>query len=228
MNSGLTDEERSAYSVDSHRVAGLRVELVADAVARNAVCNLRHAGYRGLFKSPTDAWDRWDDMANARVLLFMDQQGTPVGTVRLMESSRGPIELSDYVPGYGSHFSEGSSFVEGARLVAARDGSVTKHTVQAAIWKATYLYGKARDTDFIIVWSKRGPERGYRYLCFSELPASAFAHAGLGGKQHSIFTLDIERASSILGCRNHPLTQFFFDDAHPNLHWFSAGVGAAP
>lgn len=203
------DRESIPYEVDSELVSHIQLTVVGDIISRNAVCALRYAGYRGLFRSPADAWDQWDEQEHARVLLLSDKFGAPVGTVRLMDSSRGPIELSDFRTGFRSNFPGGTTFIEGARLVATRNSTIPRQSVQAAIWKATFLYGEAIAADVIVVWSKRGPDRGYQYLCFSETPNSDFTHPRLGGKHHKVFTMSIQRAKEILRAKNHPLTGFF-------------------
>ncbi|NQY15275.1 MAG: hypothetical protein HRT81_15660 [Henriciella sp.] len=204
----------------SRLVEQIELKVVDSDADREHVRDLRFTGYKNVFDSPEDTWDEWDDKSGTHILLAEDASGAPIGTVRVIDSRIGLTEADTYTDAHRKQFPEETSFVEGARLVARGSVDIKKIVVQAALWKATFLYASEKGVDKILVWSKRGPDRGYKSLQFEEISGGEFSHPSLGNKPHKTYCLDTKQSRQIFFAMDHPLKEFFFLDHHPSLMWF--------
>ncbi len=173
-----------------------------------------------MFPSPESTWEHWDDTEFSTVLLATTREGSAVGTIRILESFSGPLEIDAYCEGYRSQLPARSTFIEGARLVATHNESITKFTVQASLWKSAYRYALNRKIDYLIAWAKKGPDRAYKYLCFREPGNSEFKHKQLGNISHRVFYLDLAKSEKEIKSKNLHLWCFFHRDQHRNLIWY--------
>lgn len=201
-------------------IRDISLKPVQNRVDRDIATHLRYQGYRGVFATPQSTWDSWDSNENSTVLVAYGKGNTPLGTLRIMDSRSGKMEIDSYSSKFRKNFPDNSTFVEGARLVAIRSEACSKQSVQAALWKATFQFAQVNSIDYIIVWSKKGPDRGYRYLMFEQLEGCGFTHDNLAGKRHEVFFLDVKLAESAFASSDHPLTGFFFEKQHNNLRWY--------
>ena len=204
----------------SRLVDEIELRIVDSEQSREHVRDLRFKGYKNVFDSPEDSWDEWDDKSGTQILLAEDASGAPIGTVRIIDSRFGLTEADTYTDAHRKYFPENTSFVEGARLVARGSADIKKIVVQAALWKATFLYALEKSVDQILVWSKRGPDRGYKNLQFEEITGGEFSHPDLGNKAHKTYCLDTQLSRQIYYSMDHPLKEFFFEYHHPSLMWF--------
>ena len=183
------------------------------------VRNLRFDGYKGVFRSPDEASDEIDTCPNATVLLARDSHESPIGTVRVVDSSAGSIELDSLNPSYKDAINN-KSIVEGSRLVAVKNSYVPQRTIQVALWKAVLDFATFKKAEKIIVWAKRGPDKGYKFLQFDHLENCGFEHPTLANAHYEVYALDIRKAEVLAKRTNHPLYDFFFTETYDNLIWY--------
>lgn len=208
------------YEVNEKAIQEISLTKIDSEVDRNAILQLRYEGYRGVFESPESSLDEFDKLPTSQVLLARDSQGVPIGTVRLLSTAHGGLELDSLNPSYKDYFTADTTFVEGTRLVAKGSEIVPKQSVQAALWKTALDYAYHLGADHLIVWSKRGPDRAYRYLKFNQLPECGFCHYSLGAKRHEVFTLNLQEVKDVFRHMEHPLYDFFFEKRYANLIWY--------
>ena len=216
-----TKTNNSAFPIDSDLARQITLLKVWDEASKKMVMDLRYAGYEGAFDSPEKAWDEIDRSNNTHVLLALDQNQKPIGTIRIIDGRNGSLEVDTFTQKkYVDHYDKETVFVESSRLVVSKNISIPKRTVQAALWKAVHRYAYAYHLHQLIAWVKTGPDRAYQYLKFDKLEGLGFTHPALGDKHHEVYCLDITKSEEIFRSCNHPMWKFFFLDRHENLIWY--------
>lgn len=192
-----------------------------------AVRNLRWGGYRKFYSRDDDVMDEFDSAANATVLIAKRDDGEAVGTIRILDRSRGRVELDSYQDialwpsGILSRYEE--AFLEATRFCVS-PGEHSK-LIKLLIWKAVHRFALAVQSTTIIAWVRPELSDAYRKLLFHELPQDlAFAHPILGNELHLVFKCDVVEAESRLRCAKHPLYEFFFLERHPGIQLTQGSV----
>jgi len=209
------------FAVDSRAAAHIRLIEVITEQERELVKQLRYVGYAGCFSCADETWDTYDDSPNAHVLLALDPENKPIGTIRTVDSRSGTLEVDAFTSGrHAKNFDPNTVFVESSRLVVAKDSAISRRTVQAALWKSVHRYALAQQLHQLIAWVKPGPDKAYQYLMFDKIEGASFDHPSLGNKHHEVYALDIVKSEETFRRVDHPLWKFFFSDRHENLIWY--------
>ena len=209
------------YRLDEEALRELSLRKVTSEDDYQKVLDLRVKGYRGLFSSRDEAKDEFDRAPNCTLLLALDSEDTPVGTMRLLDSRGGDLEIDRYSCRFRTYNFDKKSFFEATRLVTLRTERISKQSVQLALLKGTFDYAINNNFNYLLAWVKKGPDRAYKYLGFSKLPECNFQHPKLGNKNHETFTLDLDNIEpKARKALERALYDFFFLNSYPRLIWY--------
>jgi hypothetical protein len=182
---------------------------------RETVFRVRFAGYRKYFQQPADVVDEFDHAPNC-TLLLAELDGQPVGTMRILERTTGPVELDRFLDLDGLLNGSARNVAEATRL------SVPHHPqsrwVKMLLWKSFMHQCRRNGISHMAIWAKRTAGRDYRNLLFTSLgPVGTFSHRQLGGVQHETFVNDLRDVEDRFRDAGHPLYEFMFVKTHKGV-----------
>ena len=198
--------------------SGIMVYAATNSAEVKDVMDIRWQGYKKYFDSPNDVVDSYDHQKNCTLLLAA-VDGRAVGTLRLLDSCKGPIELEEFIELNKILPLPAFPIVEATRFsVPAHEMS---REVKAMLWKAFYLYCLDRDSSLMLAWIRPSALPDYHGLLFTSIGLSGrFCHKRLAGKEHHTVILDVRNAAKLYGQAGHPYYRFFCVEKHPNI-WIS-------
>ncbi len=189
-------------------------EALAKAVA------IRHEAYaRHLEPTMTAALQRPEalDAAPGVVVLLAESKldGSPLGTMRIQTNLHRPltleqsITLPDWLAGHG--------LAEATRLGITQDK--VGRVVKTVLFKAYYLYCLLNDIRYMVITARSPIDRQYDRLLFQDV------YPGMGyvplehvfNLPHRIMYFDVFNAEQLWKSQGHPLSEYMFHTAHPDL-----------
>ncbi|MDB6135480.1 MAG: hypothetical protein JWM59_3723 [Verrucomicrobiales bacterium] len=186
--------------------------------------NIRYNGYKKYGLSHEEIVDEYDNSKNATIFLasrisnLNDGSNVPLGTLRILDAWRGPVELEKYVqdPAALNRFER--NFSEATRFAVTH--CPERQAVKLALWKAFHRHCLGLQRNHMIVWVREGARRDYERLMFSKLPGLSFKHQQLGNKIHDIFYIELSGLEQRYRTINHPLHSPIFLEHHPLIKSF--------
>lgn len=205
------------------RIARTRADLLAACQVR-AECYGRHLPHlRPVFAVP----DSLDLEHDTSVFVCVDKAtNLAVGTARVQINTNGPllIEQSADVPEHMRH----GARVEITRLAV---GTGADPLVKLALMKAMYLYCQAAQVKWMIIGARsEALIRQYRRLGFSDVYEDGrqvpLKHAG--HVPHSVLAISVASAQRFWQAAGHPMHDFTFESAHPDIELFTMAPAVGP
>jgi hypothetical protein len=157
------------------------------------------------------------DSASGCVVLLAESKldGEPVGTMRIQTNRYRPLALESSVT--LPHRFAGCSLAEATRLGVSL-GRVG-HAVRTALFKAYYEYCTMVGVEWMVIAGRAPLDRLYHGLLFQDVfpdaPAVPLKHAA--NIPHRILSLEVAAVEPKWGAVNHPLYDYFFRTAHPDM-----------
>lgn len=182
---------------------------------REKVFETRLKGYRRYFDKIENVIDEHDYAPNHHLLLAVNEYGTPVGTMRLLDRRYGNIELDTFI-NVGNIIDEcySNSCVEVTRF-AVPTNEYSKE-IKTELYKAYYLYCWKNDIKAGVIWAKRAMVREYKWLGFESLGEKGkFKHLKLSNAPHETFILPFNHDKSWQ--MRHPLFKIVCQGASENI-----------
>jgi hypothetical protein len=209
------------------------VKLVENPADLDKVCKLRALGYGHHSPALREHMllpDAIDLSPWTAVFLCEDKKtGTPVGTMRVQDNTRGgvQVEIEKYIA-LPSWISRGGGRCEMSRLVILPGADPL---VKAALWKAGYLRCLSRQVQWLIVGARKpGLMKQYEYLGAIDMyEDQRWVPLGHGWNlPHRILVLNISEAEREWHEREHRLLRFMVETDHPDIKIVSADGYAWP
>ncbi|QTN31206.1 hypothetical protein HZ994_02300 [Akkermansiaceae bacterium] len=174
---------------------------------------VRQKGYRRYFSKVEEVIDCFDTADHSALLLARCPEGNPVGTIRVLDRSRGEIELDRFVDVEQVAGLDAGRMVEATRL-SVPAGPWARMT-KLLLWKAVMEHGRRVEARRLVVWVRKGAARDYRFLLFDKVPGElGFKHHTLGGHHHQILWTDLADVDERFEAAGHPLHGFMFRESH--------------
>ena len=133
-------------------MSGVNVRKVATEEDYESVLYLRQDAYP-VKKSIDFFRDPLDEAENAIVLIAEDQEGTPLGTIRIMNRVQGPIELDQYVDVEKIIKKHSKTCAEATRFIIAPH--FDQETILLALYKAYYRFCKSHGITTALISSRQ-------------------------------------------------------------------------
>lgn len=156
---------------------------------REKVFETRLKGYRRYFDKIENVIDEYDYSINHHLFLAVNEFGTPVGTMRLLDRRYGRIEL-DSLLNINKIVDDMylKSCVEVTRFAVPTNEN--SREIKTELYKAYYLYCWKNDIKAGIIWAKRAMVREYKRLGFKSIGEKGkFKHPKLSNALHETFIL---------------------------------------
>lgn len=198
----------------------MRQNNIAIRIARTAAdiekaLHVRWLGYRkydSFAKSELEDLDRGD---NCTLLLAEDDEGKPIGTIRILDRRHGPIELEKFLDVDSLLPGSSRSIAEATRFSVPHTPSARR--LKLLLWKAYYLLCVQRGIEHMLVSMRPGAARDYERLLFSRVEGGTYSHAVLGNLPHESYCLHVPTAPDRFERHKHPLLPFFTQTEHPEI-----------
>ena len=214
-NAGRMNERPASEDYMGQRI--LRTIQVRRAVSDEEVAQayaVRWRGYRKYFDDPGSVRDHLDAGENAVLLLASRGDGTPVGTLRILDRRRGPIELDAFLSVDGLLPAERHPVAEATRFAVPT--CPDSRWIKLALWKAYFRYCSSEGLATMLICVRRSAVRDYENLLFENLgEAGAFSHPLLAAHRHETYAFDVPSGPERYRTAGHPLYAFFVEDEHP-------------
>lgn len=204
--------EQIGIHTDSTDTQTIRVHKVVTEQDFRDAMEVRAKGYGKYFK--TEVVDAHDSASNCTLLIARDAQNLPLGTIRLLNRLRGPVEVDGILDLACLLGSSPDSVMEATRLsVPAGPHS---RRVKLLLWKALMLQCRAESLATILICVRKGAVRDYERLMFNNLgPSGRFEHPKLKSVVHETYITDVASVEERFREAKHPLHSFFFEEQHP-------------
>lgn len=196
------------------------VRVAEDAETLDKAVFIRHAAYsRHLDESVTAPMQRPEtlDRVPGSVVLLAESKvdGSPLGTMRLQTNLHRPLALerSIHLP----EWMAGHSLAEATRLGVTQDN--VGRVVKTVLFKAYYLYCLMNNIRYMVITARAPIDRQYDRLLFQDV------YPGMGyvplehvfNLPHRVMYLDVFQVEELWKSRGHPLSEYMFHTAHPDL-----------
>ncbi|WP_229425132.1 MULTISPECIES: hypothetical protein [unclassified Massilia] len=141
--------------------------------------------------------------------------GTPLGSTRIRTNLFRPLGVEESV--------ELPDWLQGRRLVEATrlgiDEGRTGRMVKMALIKACYLYCQQNDIEWSVATGRPTVARQYEQLMFVDVfPGQGPIPLGhVGNIAHRVMAFEIASFEARWAAARHPLLNFFFNTAHPDI-----------
>ena len=177
---------------------------------------MRWKGYGRYFSDKSDVKDRLDFNPGSIIILAVDREDNPVGTLRLLDSSKGETELESFVDLNALLSSEEKPYCEFTRF------SVPKHKnsigIKIALMKTAYLYCRRYGINCIVMSAIDKLAKLYMPLGFEYMGEKGdYKHHLLGNNLHRSYKLPMHNIEEKYYERKHPFANFFVKENHPNI-----------
>lgn len=141
--------------------------------------------------------------------------GSVLGSLRTHTNALKPLPLEASIDLPDRY--QGRRLVEATRLNVASGGSAS--LVRQALFKALYLYGQARQVDWLVVAGRRPVDRIYDGLLFDDVGEPRVFHPmrHAGGVGHRVMSLPVAEAEALWLAAEHPLHAFMCLSHHPDI-----------
>jgi hypothetical protein len=194
----------------------IMVRKVASASDYKCAMILRHAGYKKYGLSLAQVEDHLDNSPNATILIAENNSHEPLGTMRILDRTSGPIELDSFIDVPLILKEKERSCAEGTRLSVPL--SPLSGYTKFALWKAFHRYCLSFQVATMLIWVRAGTAKQYRTLLFDSVgPHGVFIHPTLGNKEHATYALDVVTAESRYRACKHPYYRAAFCIQQPKI-----------
>lgn len=177
--------------------------------------DIRWNGYKKYFDQKTCVVDNFDSCPNAVILLAIDNQENPLGTLRILNRQYGKIEIDKFID-LDSYISETEKPCAEATRFSIPNSPLSRN-IKFALWKAFYTYCLHNGVNTILIAVRPCAARDYKRLLFERIENSTFKHQDLGDVQHDLYKLNVLTAAEKFKSHSHPLYHFFCIRNHPNI-----------
>lgn len=191
------------------------VSTVSNAYDLQVALQLRAEGY-SKYGQGFDEPDPADLRPGTKILIAWDEATRePVGTMRVLDSRYGTLELNDFVDLQRVLPASAWPAAEATRL------SVPQHPrsmqIKAALWKSMWLYARQSGIQSMVISVRKGAARDYQRLMFEPVgPHADYVHPELGGTPHSTYMIHVPTSLERFQQARHPMAAFFGAD-HANI-----------
>jgi hypothetical protein len=170
--------------------------------------SIRNAGYAMYFKAKSAKSPRL--LKNETIYLALENDVTPVGTLRVLDERHGPIELEA--------FFKINSLLENWERPCAEATRFTvpnRHpqslSIKLLLWISFFRYCEKRSIKTMLISSRPIYARQYTFLGFEDVgDIGQYQHPHLKNKIHRTFKLFLPAAKEKWIRTSHPLWNFFF------------------
>jgi hypothetical protein len=145
-------------------ISQIQVRRAATSADLNKAFSIRWQGYKKYFSDESQIVDGYDYADNCTLLLAIDEDTNPVGTLRLLNSGFGPTEIESFISIESLLEPNEMPFVEATRF------SVPPHPlsreIKIALKKAFYLYCIANQVDTMLIWVRPSAAREHKLFLY--------------------------------------------------------------
>lgn len=200
----------------SDPLAGIQVRRARSTAELEKVYEVRYRGYAKYFSDPMQVKEPLDQTPGCVLLLAADAQGHALGTLRILDRRRGPIELDSYLDVDRLLPAERHPVAEATRYsVPANPAS---KWIKLALCKAYFQYCRETLSRTMLIWIRKCAEREYQRMLFERIDSNGgFSHPRLGSLPHQTWALDVQSAPARYRASAYPLYQLLYEAEHPNI-----------
>lgn len=193
----------------------VRVVRPGDA-ALEKVMAVRAQGFAKFLGPDAEAMDAYDHQPHCYHLLAEDHDGRPVGAGRFIMRRAGSVEIDSWVdldrdPRLANCF-EGTRFTVPFFAGAA--------LAKLALWKAGHLLALELGVETLMAPVRISAKRDYDRLMFEDSGLRFLHPRDAQRREHYVVLLNLNTAQRRYRAANHPLYDFFFTQAHPEIRLF--------
>jgi hypothetical protein len=176
---------------------------------RRKVLKLRERGYKMYFGSGSGTADHDKPLPNETVFLAVDQDDKPVGTLRVLDRTKGKIELDNFLDVDALLDEKEKPCAEATRFTIAKHPKGV--IIKILLWRAYFKYCQSRGIRTMLISSRPIMAKNYTYLLFKEIGLKGvYRHNHLKNKEHSTYKMNIPSLRDLWIQAKHPLFKFMF------------------
>lgn len=200
---------QSAEFFNNLDTSDITVKEVRTPEDRRKALQLRERGYRMYFDSGGGAAAHDKPLPNETIFLAVDQNDTPVGTLRVLDRTKGKIELDDFLDVDSLLDEKEKPCAEATRFTIAKHPKAV--LIKILLWRAYFKYCQSRNIRTMLISSRQIMAKNYTYLLFKEIELKGiYRHSHLKNKEHRTYKMNIPNLRNLWIQAKHPLFKFMF------------------
>ncbi len=185
----------------------INVREVRTPEDRRKARQLRAEGYKMYFAADNEAVGHDKTEPNETTFLALDRNDHPVGTLRVLDRTKGKIELDNFLDVDALLNENEKPCAEATRF------TIRKHPkgiiIKILLWRAYFKYCQTRGIRTMLISSRPIIAKNYTYLFFEDIgPKGVYRHSHLKNKEHHTYKMDVEKMPILWRKSNHPLYMF--------------------
>jgi hypothetical protein len=146
---------------------------------------------------------------NETTFLAVDQDDYPVGTVRVLDRSKGKIELDNFIDVDSLLTDKEKPCAEATRF------AIPKHpkslVIKLMLWRSCLDYCLLNNIKTGLISSRSIIAKNYSFLLFKDLgKEGTYRHKHLKNIEHRTYKMDVGKMPLLWRRANHPLYKFMF------------------
>lgn len=186
-----------------------RVKAVRSPADLERALRVRMEGYKMYFGSNHTPADDEEVKPNETTYLAVDKLDNPIGTIRVLDRSKGEIELDHFLDVDTLLKTEENPCAEATRF------AISKHpraiVVKLLLWRAYLDYCRLNQIRTALISSRKILARNYEFLLFKDIgEKGVYKHNQLKNKEHHTYKMDIPDMPNLWRRAKHPLYKFMF------------------
>ena len=199
---------QSAEFFDKLDTGDIRVREARTPEDLRKARQLRAEGYKMYFAAGNDAMAHDKTKPNETTFLAVDRNDHPVGTLRVLDRSKGKIELDDFLDVDTLLDENEKPCAEATRF------TIRKHPkgiiIKILLWRACFKFCQSRNIRSMLISSRPIIAKNYTYLLFKDVgPRGVYRHNHLKNKKHHTYKLNFSQARDLWIKLKHPLYKRF-------------------
>lgn len=194
--------------------SGISVRIARTQADLEKALQVRWLGYKKYESFSQPEMEELDHGTNCTILFAEDLEKNPLGTLRILDHRRGPIELQKFL-NVDELLPQTGSIAEATRFSVPR--SARSPRVKLLLWKAFYLFCVQRKIDYMVVSMRPAAAGDYQRLQFTRAEGGCYSHATLGNLPHETYYLHVPTAPQVFRLHNNTLLSFFTETIHPEI-----------
>lgn len=185
----------------------ISVREVRSPEDRRKARQLRAEGYKMYLAAGNEAVGHDRTEPNETTFLAVDRNDQPVGTLRVLDRTKGKIELDNFIDVDALLNENEKPCAEATRF------TIRKHpkgvVIKILLWRAYFKYCQSRGIRTMLISSRPIIAKNYTYLFFEDIgPKGVYRHRHLKNKEHHTYKMDVEKMPILWRKANHPLYRF--------------------
>ena len=199
----------SHYLKDQPNMKDIKVKIVKNDKDFQKAMAVRYKGYKSFYLSEHEVSDDYDFLKNATLLLAIDSKNNALGSMRVLDSRYGPIELSQFLNisslmnGYNEPYAEATRF----SVPIKTNGALM---AKLLLCKAYYQYCLENHIETMLFWARPLIGRLYQFMCADDVgEIGVFYNEHFNNKLYKTYRLRVSDLEIRMKAINHPLYHLF-------------------